>query len=1184
MGLFDNFFNNKKNVTDNQNKSDVEILMIDWFSEAKLSYDEYNTSFYPQVFEIFKNTSYIADIISESEDEKHNLELNIAFIYLIYHFPDKDLIKRLKAIFYNNTNQNTPNSYFTTSFSKQQCASYPEYEFFQKTVNLIFHTYLHISGNRNPYDDSHKYKSLKFSFPEGFIRVMDFAKDIKTENKLYVFLGFYCYKQNDYSTSQYMSATDKVQNHLKDIVLKEINTLNKSTYIQLDLELFQEFFDLYYYKKGFKKWTNTKPNQRQGLGILDFPDFVNFIATNDTNLLVKYLLLSLNLKSFYTDDFLIKTVIYLENQLKPDEDIFLDFLTIYPVYNEVIIDNLYIPLAKKIGIQYHSEIRKKLENIILNQSTKAKHLTFFNALTNTIQDKIEKEIAQAKYTGSVAIIDTAHGWTAFLEGDKNKSIKSNFKEVTKIIDLSLVKIKSGYYDDAYQTVIEINLNGETQKIKHEHINAILFNENIGYQLIPVPFKIMEVINDKYYKGTKYFCGLQFLNQEQYNYLISTYLIGDFLDINIEKNYSNYNFANNNPLTFKAFTLEKTKNVSTNAFLADNNWKWFKEKYVDQLPSAKQWYDLMEIIISFSGSKKPTKKWNTEIATAIKKHGESLFYKELRTLIDSSIKEDFWYFDSNRNALKAIAWTCSLSNDAVSLIILKQIISNSYTKVPNVGPRSGAIGNSALEALIVHPNPDSFGILNLLRNQTKYARFANVLDKYIDKYIDHSDEDEQQLADKAIPDFDFNNGEKIVQYSGFAVKYVIKNKKLSKKWIVDAKETTTTPAFIKEENAKILKEVSSEFKSINTFFKLTKSRVKTYWLNNRQWDYKQWNTNLNHNEMLSPWLNGLLWKNKTQESTFMLLDNKVINSAKKEIKIADSDIIALWHPVMSTSNEIIDWQKFVLKNKIDQSESQVFREFYPFSDSELKLDDTSRFNHHFLTVKKLMAIANSAGWIFTYVHEDVNWPRVYIKALDITAHLKCEYNRNDFAIPTKGFYFTKNDTRKISYNDKVEKIMFDKIPETTRSEICRDIDLFIATTSVAHNIELSEQTELLKQYREDFSFGKFSDNAQAKIRKQIITLIGEQIGLKKINFEKNYLLIDGELNKYTINLGSGFAQLKETKRHIPIIPNTNVIKKKINKYGAITGDDTLYIILAKALFLQNDADITDQKILQIIKNK
>jgi hypothetical protein len=231
----------------------------------------------------------------------------------------------------------------------------------------------------------------------------------------------------------------------------------------------------------------------------------------------------------------------------------------------------------------------------------------------------------------------------------------------------------------------------------------------------------------------------------------------------------------------------------------------------------------------------------------------------------------------------------------------------------------------------------------------------------------------------------------------------------------------------------------------------------------------------------------------------------------------------------------------------------------------------------------MAIANSAGWIFTYVHEGQNWPRVYLKPLDITAHLQCDYTRSDFAIPTKALFFTAGNSTKINdHRVKPEHIEIARIPLTTLSEICRDIDLFIATTSVSNSPELASNRQELNHYRMDYEKGLFSENASAAIRKKIIRRLIPVLNLNSTGFDGNYLLIQGSLNSYRINLGSGFAQVKDSQKHINIIPEVSTIKKNKKVSLPIEDDDTLYMILAKALFLQNDASIRDEKILAILR--
>jgi hypothetical protein len=84
------------------------------------------------------------------------------------------------------------------------------------------------------------------------------------------------------------------------------------------------------------------------------------------------------------------------------------------------------------------------------------------------------------------------------------------------------------------------------------------------------------------------------------------------------------------------------------------------------------------------------------------------------------------------------------------------------------------------------------------------------------------------------------------------------------------------------------------------------------------------------------------------------------------------------------------------------------------------------------------------------------------------------------------------------------------------------------------------------------------------------------------FEGNYLVVSGTLNDYRINLGSGFAQIKGSQKHINLLPDIAPMKKNRKIHVPIQDDETLYIILAKALFLQKDDQVTDEKLLAVLK--
>jgi Domain of unknown function (DUF4132) len=381
---------------------------------------------------------------------------------------------------------------------------------------------------------------------------------------------------------------------------------------------------------------------------------------------------------------------------------------------------------------------------------------------------------------------------------------------------------------------------------------------------------------------------------------------------------------------------------------------------------------------------------------------------------------------------------------------------------------------------------------------------------------------------------------------------------------------------------LLQEINAEIKQIQTVFSDLKKTLKTYWLHDRNWLGADWQNYILNHSLLNPHIQNLIWSNQTQKNSFIVKTTGLWTVTDEPYHFDPKDVLKLWHPIENQEDTIQQWQDYLWKNNIIQPERQAFREHYPFSTTELAQTETVRFAHHFLEVNKLMAIANGAGWIFTYEHHEDSWPRMFIKPLNLTAHLQCDYSSIDFANPTKNFYFTEgNSTRINDYPPNRVLIPLKQVPLVTLSELCRDIDLFIATTSISHNPDLSQNRPEMEHYRMSYEKGLFSDNASAKVRKQILTKLIPVLKLKSSGFEGNYWLIDGSLNQYRINLGSGFAQIRSSQKHINLIPSIADLKKNKKLRLPINDDDTLYMILAKALFLQNDAAIQDEKIIALL---
>ncbi|MBK9590631.1 MAG: DUF4132 domain-containing protein [Crocinitomicaceae bacterium] len=49
---------------------------------------------------------------------------------------------------------------------------------------------------------------------------------------------------------------------------------------------------------------------------------------------------------------------------------------------------------------------------------------------------------------------------------------------------------------------------------------------------------------------------------------------------------------------------------------------------------------------------------------------------------------------------------------------------------------------------------------------------------------------------------------------------------------------------------------------------------------------------------------------------------------------------MWHPAIAKREEIEAWQNRILEDKIQQPERQAFREHYPFSENESRINEAS----------------------------------------------------------------------------------------------------------------------------------------------------------------------------------------------------------------------------------------------------
>jgi hypothetical protein len=1193
MSILERLFLKKTEVKKDETLS-LSDFVFDWFNAAKIDVKRFERDFLEPAIALYKSKNEYLVRHFESEPDQANATYfsAIGIMYLAYHTADVDWMKKLFAIFMNEKSSTYQvRELALRGLDWQLRPANPEIFLALDTGSkiLLVHHAINVRWDINLGDIGKVSYFLSESRRDEerrcFDKLFEFVNGQSFNEKPFVFFDTLNRRQLDRRTGE-LKENHRFSEVLQQAFSESITEYNATHSLRLDEDELTALLKFLTYKDSaeFKKVDYKK---RKFIKVKDFKECDEFVAFSRGREVscIQNLVYYLGNSYISDEERLFADTI---NQIISNVTFEVDWLkqvcqTAFRYSDIFITQHVIIPVLNSLRQEIRSTnpvvgaLEKKFFQRPLEFGTGVEYL---REIASAIEDESERRFQLARLSSYYVknLGDSYYGFTGELEMEPSDKkfpiIKNLIDDLSVIIPVALkgVEKRNYFYYEEEGKFFNINFKNQDVTISSNFIrdiNQLLEQEQTGYQLITIPVLEIEAREGG---QPKHIAALAYMSLSEFTYLNSTYVSERFPKLLQEGVFKGVQYGNKNAEPF-SLLKEKKKNTDTqtvgNVFLNDVNWAWFKERYVDQLKSKDQWYEIMNLIVQASGSKKPNAAWLKEISARISALGFTDYFRELQVLLSDSLKEEFWYFDTYRNALKGLLWTCThLQPTAESLNTVRMIIETAYTKVSGIGPKSAAVGNAALDALIDSGREEAFGILTVMRNKTKYNRFVTVLEKYIDKFKSTSDIPEETLADKSIPKFGFENGEKRIQLGQYQARIYFEDNKVKKEWIdPDGKSLKSAPAGLDEKTAK---EVNEEVKQISQVFTDLKKRIRMYWLHTRSWNGSLWKAYVLEHPLMRPHIENLVWSNQTNGKSFIVQGDRLLEANGNETSVNESDVIAFWHPVVSRDEEIEQWQEYIWKNNIVQPERQVFREHYPFTDRELGEVSTPRFAHHFLEVKKLMAIANSAGWIFTYIHEGVNWPRVYIKPLNITAHLSCDYDRSDFAIPTKDLYFTEGDSTKINdYKTKYERIPIKNIPLMTLSEICRDIDLFIATTSVSINPELSSQRQELGNYRLDYMKGLFSDNASARIRRTIIEKLIPVLKISSPGFEGNYLLVKGKVNEYRINLGSGFAQVKDTQQHINLIPDIKKVKSNKKLHLPIEDDETLYIILAKALYLQAD---------------
>ena len=249
-----------------------------------------------------------------------------------------------------------------------------------------------------------------------------------------------------------------------------------------------------------------------------------------------------------------------------------------------------------------------------------------------------------------------------------------------------------------------------------------------------------------------------------------------------------------------------------------------------------------------------------------------------------------------------------------------------------------------------------------------------------------------------------------------------------------------------------------------------------------------------------------------------------------------------------------WQKDCFQRERIQPFKQVFREFYPLTEAEKKEGiQTRRYAGHQVQPRQALALLGQRGWVH---HPEEGVRKVFHEA-GLVAWLSFQQG---FFTPAEiegltleSAFFTKRAEH--------EPLKLAGLSARLFSETMRDLDLVV---SVAHR-------------------GGVDPEASASTVEMRASLVEETcrlLKLRNVKVKDRYALVDGQLGKYSVHLGSA-ATMKMPGESVFIVPVHSQHRGRL--FLPFADDDPRTAeVMSKVLLLARDHEIKDPNILDQIR--
>jgi hypothetical protein len=601
-----------------------------------------------------------------------------------------------------------------------------------------------------------------------------------------------------------------------------------------------------------------------------------------------------------------------------------------------------------------------------------------------------------------------------------------------------------------------------------------------------------------------------------------------------------------------------------------------------------------------------KKWLPLVGRGRSLPRLGLFYSDARGRGDVIDNE-------NANCLRGLLWLAqALPRPEELLRTLAAVALTAYRKVPGVGPRAVKVGNAAVYALSGIRPTEAVGQLAMLKVRVKFGTAQKEIEKAFNQAAGALGLPRDEIEEMGVPAYGLSEvGLRRETLGDYRAELAVAGSRAELRWFdARGKAIQSVPAKAKSEHREDLGELQQSLKDIRAMLPAQRDRIDSMFLAEKSWPIAAWKERYLDHPLVGTIARRLLWCVDGTAATFAAGEPADIRG--RPLAHGKTAEITLWHPIGRSVEKITAWRRRLEELGIAQPFKQAHREVYLLTDAERRTGTyANRFAAHVLRQHQFNALCAARGWknkLRLMVDADYppaakELPHWGLRAEFWIEGLGDDYGRDTnesgvfLLLATDQVRFYRTEARQhpadpggrrdrgraaAPRGDGDGPLPLQEVPPLVFSEIMRDVDLFVGVASVGNDPTWQDggPAGRYRDYWQGYCFGELSGTATT--RRQVLERLVPRLRIAaRCSFSDRFLVVRGDKRTYKVHLGSGNVLMEPNDQYLCIVPDSPSRAKPDDLFLPFEGDNTLSIIISKAILLAEDAKIKDPTIVQQI---